>query len=101
MLRSPSRLGKEQVSILEEILIFHIILWLHIETRESGDIFQKMDALRSGVMENQSAHSLGNAGVYAPIPIHNKLGFSKAAFGNPALLPGFFQKAKKDSFPMM
>lgn len=60
-----------------------------------------MDALKGEVMENQSAHNLGKAGIYTPIPIHNKLGFSKGAFGNPTFLPGFFQKAKKDSLPMM
>lgn len=46
-------------------------------------------------MENRSTHSLGNAGVDSSIPIRNKRGFSKAAFGNPVWLLGSSHTAKK------
>lgn len=35
------------------MLIFQVILWLHIETREIGEVPQEMDALEGGVVENR------------------------------------------------
>lgn len=57
---------------------------------------KEKDALVGGMMGNP-AHSLRNAGIYAPDSVHNKLGFSKAGFGNPTLLPGFSHPFRQHS----
>jgi len=46
-------------------------------------------------VENQRVRSLANAGICAPIPIHNKLGFSKMYLETPLRFWAFFRKQKR------
>lgn len=84
--RSPSSLGCKQIPILEEKLIFQLILWLHIEMREICKVLQEMDALEGRVVENRD----GQCWRLHLCPHSKQLRFSTAAFGNLTLLPGFF-----------
>lgn len=88
--RSPSSLGCKQIPILEETLIFQLILWLHIETREICKVLQDMDALEGGVVENRD----GQCWCYTSVPIQNNSDFLRQLLETSPRFQGVFEKPK-------
>lgn len=87
----PSSLGCKQIPILEEKLIFQLILWLHIETREICKVLQDMDALEGGVVENRD----GQCWCYTSVPIQNNSDFLRQLLETSPRFQGFFLRSQK------